>query len=56
MNDENGDKKNYAIPTLKEDYELIKQKQIELTSKRNRIVSLSEIESELVKIGLNLIE
>jgi hypothetical protein len=53
----NGEKKEFsALPILKEEYDLVKQKQIELTAKRNRMVTLSEISSELIKKGLHLIE
>ncbi len=53
----NDDKRMYtSIPILIEEHELIKQKQISLISKRNRMVPLSEVVSELVAKGLHLVE
>ncbi len=57
--DNNGksNRKEFAsLPISKKDYELVKKKQLELSLKNDKIIPLSEIASQLVRKGLDLIE
>lgn len=44
------------LPVSKQEYELVKQKQIELISKRGKTLSLTEVVDEIVRKGINLVE
>lgn len=44
--------KVHAIPIHMEEFELVKQKQLELSTKRNKMLTLTEVSNEIVKRGL----
>ncbi len=44
--------KVHAIPIHLEEFELVKQKQLELSTKRNKILTLTEVSNEIVRKGL----
>ncbi len=46
--------KVHVIPIHLEEFELVKQKQLELSTRRNKILTLTEVSNEIVKKGLQL--
>jgi len=44
--------KVHAIPIHMEEFKLVKQKQLELSTKRNKMLTLTEVSNEIVKRGL----
>lgn len=48
--------KVHAIPIHLEEFELVKQKQLELSTKRNKILTLTEVSNEIVRKGLQLMK
>lgn len=49
-------KKFGNLPVSEREYEMVKQKQIELIGKRGKTLSLTEVVDEIVRKGIDLVE
>lgn len=47
--------KQTTIPVFVEELESLKQKQLELINKRNKVLTLTEVVSEVIRKGLPLV-